>query len=388
MNQKIISLLLTGIMTLTGVSFVFADTSFSDVTGTPYETAVVKLVSSDVLSGYEDGTFRPENPITRAEACVIVTKAMKASSSDLNTAFSQTFSDVTAGFWASSYINYAASKKIISGYTDGTFGPDRNVTYYEMAAMLINAMGKQASLTGQWPENYYNKASEEGIWKDIVLEGSFDGNASATRGNVAIMTQAVLTEIIQANNIKTEQSDPTAGFGNTDQVSTGDLKDLDGRAYGIIIGCSDVKTKTGSTVQKLTFLYNGKTEYAVTRTANTFDGTYRTDGSLDCLQMSDGIVQSVTPATQTTSNFKEFNVPGGYTSVLGITNRLVSISCGGTKTDFTIANDAAFYVANGTTFYPGSLSDVKVGAQVRLYTVNGATSATGPVEVVIVKPAA
>lgn len=392
MKKKILTILLTGLLALSGIPTAFAASGaavFSDIEGTPYETAVVKLVSSSVLSGYEDGTFRPNNSITRAEACVMVTKAMQATQTDLDGAAAESFTDVASDYWGAPYIRYAASKGVVNGYEDSSFRPDSQVTYYEMAAMLINAMGIKASeLAGQWPDNYYAKASQLGMLEDLVLDGSFDGNASATRGNVAIMTQSVLTEIIQANHTKTEQSDPTAGFQDSDLVSTGELEDLDGRAYGIIIGSETVATKIGTTVQRLTFLYDGKVEYAVTKDANTFDGTYRTDGTLDCLQMYRGEVQSISPASQTTTNFREFNAPGGFTPVLGLVNRMITISCNGAPADFTIADDAAFYVQRGSTYTAGSLSDVTVGAQVRLYTVTGATSASGPVEVVIVKPVA
>ena len=126
--KKAITLLLVLCMSMT--FFVMADedeglpaVQFPDVVKTEYEQAVTELSKLNIISGYEDGTFRPLENITRAEFTAVITrllaldKEVEAASSDQN------FSDMEVGYWATPYINAAFDKKIISGYGDGQFGP-------------------------------------------------------------------------------------------------------------------------------------------------------------------------------------------------------------------------------------------------------------------------
>lgn len=227
MKRKGISMILAGLLALTGTTAAFGQTAvFSDVSGTPYEKAAERLFQEEILSGYGDGTFRPENTITRAEACVMVTKAMDPAQRELEGAASGGFEDVKEDYWGAPYIDYAASEGVISGYPDGSFRPEGEVTYYEMAAMLVNAAGiPPAELEGQWPENYDRKAQEMGLYEDMVLGGAFDGNAPAIRGNVAIMTEKALSEISRASG---ESSGQEASDGGYEEI----LAELE-KEYGV-----------------------------------------------------------------------------------------------------------------------------------------------------------
>ncbi|NLY10027.1 MAG: hypothetical protein GXZ11_09125 [Tissierellia bacterium] len=91
------------------------------------------------------------------------------------------FSDVAVGYWANGYINVAWNNKMISGFPDGTFKPQNPVTYAEMAALLVRhdrrwspAMDKNAV----WPYTYLTTAAEYGILKDVPFP---DSNSPATR---------------------------------------------------------------------------------------------------------------------------------------------------------------------------------------------------------------
>lgn len=114
--------------------------SFSDVSaGAWYATAVNTLVELDVLSGYEDGTFRPNNAVTRAEFVTAVCKCFDSLSTG-----SAGFSDVS-GHWAEGFINQAVAEGWISGFPDGTFRPDESIQRCQVTAILNNALERTGS---------------------------------------------------------------------------------------------------------------------------------------------------------------------------------------------------------------------------------------------------
>ena len=113
--------------------------SFSDVSaGAWYATEVNTLVELDVLSGYEDGTFRPNNAVTRAEFVTAVCKCF-----DLTDGADSGFSDVSG--WASGYINAAVERGWIVGMGDGTFQPNANLTRAQVTPILNKALERTGS---------------------------------------------------------------------------------------------------------------------------------------------------------------------------------------------------------------------------------------------------
>ena len=115
------------------------DGSFSDVSaGAWYATEVNTLVELDVLSGYEDGTFRPNNAVTRAKFVTAVCKCF-----DLTDGADSGFSDVSG--WASGYINAAVERGWIVGMGDGTFQPNANLTRAQVTPILNKALERTGS---------------------------------------------------------------------------------------------------------------------------------------------------------------------------------------------------------------------------------------------------
>ncbi|MDN5365308.1 MAG: hypothetical protein PWP44_511 [Thermacetogenium sp.] len=115
---------------------------FKDTAGHWAENNIKELVELGAIGGYPDGTFRPDNRITRAEFATILVKAFK-----LEPRSGKVFAD-TAGIWAEETIATAASYGIISGYSATTFGPDDPVTREQMAVMIMGA-AKLAPGTGE-----------------------------------------------------------------------------------------------------------------------------------------------------------------------------------------------------------------------------------------------
>ncbi len=154
----------------------------ADLKGKGYENAAKTLVELGVITGYGDGKFGGEKDVTRAEMAVIIMRALGISEGMPGGSPSGTFSD-TRNHWAAPYIDYAKEKGLINGYSDGTFKPDSNVTYYEALAMIIKSLGyNDQSLQGAWPNKFVVKAQNLGISNGLVITG---GNA--TRGDIAIL---------------------------------------------------------------------------------------------------------------------------------------------------------------------------------------------------------
>lgn len=108
------------------------NSGYSDVkAGDWFNNAVSTLSKAGIIAGYEDGSFRPNGYITRAEFATIAARFF-----DVTYNGKDLFPDIS-GHWAKDYINQAANKGFVNGYEDGTFKPDRNITRAE-AVTLVN----------------------------------------------------------------------------------------------------------------------------------------------------------------------------------------------------------------------------------------------------------
>ena len=141
--------------------------SFSDIKdGAWCCRAVSTLTNMGIIKGYTDGTFRPNADITRAELATIIARFAKL---DVNT---ETFSDIT-GHWAQKSIELAAGNGWINGYTDGTFRPNNNITRAETFAMINRVLDRQTeSVSDLLPTSEMNMWSDnlnENAWyyKDV-----------------------------------------------------------------------------------------------------------------------------------------------------------------------------------------------------------------------------
>ncbi|RXE57914.1 S-layer homology domain-containing protein [Acetivibrio mesophilus] len=88
------------------------------------------------LRGYPDGSFKPERNITRAEAAVIFAKLLGANESDA-AEYTISYTDLSDTHWAAWAIKYASDKGLFKGYPDGSFKPDQNITRAEFATVVL-----------------------------------------------------------------------------------------------------------------------------------------------------------------------------------------------------------------------------------------------------------
>ncbi|MEA4986528.1 MAG: S-layer homology domain-containing protein [Anaerovorax sp.] len=389
--KKTISFILVLMLVLAGSITAFADTSAeqsvpTDVKDTSYEAAVMNLMTKGILSGYQDGTFKPENTINRAEACTIIVKAMSPTTSAIEAVKGNNFSDMNGYSWASNYINYAAEKGIVSGYSDSKFKPGNNVTYAEMCTMLVNAMGYKATdLTGTWPDNYLNKASELDILKNITV----DPAKSATRGNVALMTNAASDAIAKANSTQIAPTTPVTPTTPTpsavDKKDAGKLKDYSGRATGMILSTAKVVNEKKESVDQIEFLMGDNTLYVNTDGKAKLPSPIAFDGSVYTLKLSNGIITEINQGGSGLKNFAELTTTGKWDKVAKRDERILTME---NSSNLTVMKDAIFYKAklSGTKideYKTATLSDITKDSIIRAYDVTDDKTANADIVVIV-----
>jgi hypothetical protein len=145
-----------------------------------------------IVSGYPDKTLRPNAPITRAEAAVMVMKAAGFEISN-NTALICTDKD-TVPDWAKAYVATAMYKGVVKGYEDGSFRPSNRLTRQETVVLVLRAFGieeaqdKSLSFADSntipaWSAGYIKKAVELGIIKGYS-DNTFGPTREITRAEV------------------------------------------------------------------------------------------------------------------------------------------------------------------------------------------------------------
>ncbi|MBQ2942829.1 MAG: S-layer homology domain-containing protein [Clostridia bacterium] len=150
--KKVLALVMACAMLFTMSSFAFTDVA-EDAS---YLEAVTMLSKLGIINGYEDGTFLPDNTITRAEAAKVLVCALNAAEQAEGMVADEIFTDVPASHWAAGYVNYASNFGIIAGRGNGIFDPEAPVTYEEIVKMVVAMLGYTpvANVKGGYPTGY------------------------------------------------------------------------------------------------------------------------------------------------------------------------------------------------------------------------------------------
>ena len=191
MKKRVFAALLSFALLLSMTPSVFALGAFGDVTDQETARNVEVLRLMGVVEGDGNGLFRPNSSLTRAEFCKMAVVLAGKRSVTARCRSMTIFSDVKPSHWGAGYVNYAAKDaKMIHGLPDGTFQPDRAITYGEAVAILMRQLGYADKDTGGiWPDGYIALAGEAGMTKGLSLSG----NASITRAQAAKLFVNALT---------------------------------------------------------------------------------------------------------------------------------------------------------------------------------------------------
>lgn len=198
----------------------------SDVGGHWAEAAISKMAVQGFVKGFPDGTFRPDDNISRAEFAALTVQAF-----EIQAAGSKVFSD-TARHWAGEYIASACARGIVKGYSDDVFGPDDLITREQMALMVCQAAGLQPDTAGpdccdgdqvaDWARGAVAAAYKNGIISGMP-DGSFRPQEHATRAQAVI----VLSKSLAGKNdwLPEEQNLPAENISiNSVSIKTAPVK--------------------------------------------------------------------------------------------------------------------------------------------------------------------
>jgi len=170
---------------------------FTDTEGHWAKASIDRLVSKGLLNGYLDGSFRPERSLTRAESIKVIATHLGLEGE------ASSFADVPAGHWANSYIGAAFQSGLMQGYSDGTFRPEGMITRGELAAIIARAFKLEGTggasfsdvNTSSWSYAYIDALASNQIVTGYA-DGTFKPNQDITRAEFAtIMTR--LLEILE-----------------------------------------------------------------------------------------------------------------------------------------------------------------------------------------------
>ncbi len=266
-SKRILSLLLSVVLLVSCLGTVaLADTTetqkgkFTDVAADSlYANAVETLSLLGVINGYPDGSFKPEQNVTRAEFTAMLMRTLNFGSLGSTSAAALPFTDVddsdSSINWSIPNINVAYDKGIINGYEDNTFRPKNNVAYEEALKMIVCTLGYTGIDTSSnpWYANFVAQANQLGVTKFASQLGAAE--TPANRACIAQMLYDSLDVALFENGVLTNRTI---------------LKDYQGyiRNTGIISANADLSLTEADGV------YLGKDEiqiYAQEKTTNLFE---------------------------------------------------------------------------------------------------------------------
>lgn len=140
---------------------------FSDVPERAwYESAVGLVWSYGIIGGYDDNTFRPDQPISRAEFVKMISKFDPLKGGAL------TFSDLPGTHWAAAYVVSACAYGYISGYPDGTFRPEQGISRAETAKVVNRLLHREPDLeaisAGGYAEQYSDLGADHWAFAEVI----------------------------------------------------------------------------------------------------------------------------------------------------------------------------------------------------------------------------
>ncbi|AEG13898.1 Ig domain protein group 2 domain protein [Desulfofundulus kuznetsovii DSM 6115] len=246
MKSKLLAVTLVFCLLLALAGAAYA--GFSDLNGHWAQKQVEKWADKGLVGGYQDGTFRPNKAVTRAEFVALVNRAMNKQ----NTGAAVNFKDVRAGDWFYREVAAAVSAGYVGGYEDGTFRPNQPITRQEAASIisrLLNLGSGEASVLGKFKDAGRIGSWARGSVAAVVARGLMGGYSDGTFGPARSITRAETVVVLDR-----------AITGETPQPPGGEVK-----VTGVKLDRNTLSLSVGSTVQlKATVIPDNATNKEVT----------------------------------------------------------------------------------------------------------------------------
>ncbi|MEN6463529.1 MAG: S-layer homology domain-containing protein [Syntrophomonas sp.] len=219
-----IAVLLLTTVIITAPAVTSSAAAISDIQGHWAAATIQKMVDQGIVTGMPDGSFQPNNSISRAEFATLVVKAFK-----LDNKSGHVFND-TSQHWAKDYIAIANTYGIVNGYNDTNFGPDDPITREQMAVMIVKAADLQsngASLSfsdsakvSDWAKDAVAVTSTQKVVSGFP-DGSFQPQVKATRAQAVVVLSKALASTISVTPVDNSKVYDTAGtYGPADGINT------------------------------------------------------------------------------------------------------------------------------------------------------------------------
>ncbi|WP_340389761.1 YDG domain-containing protein [Paenibacillus sp. FSL E2-0151] len=190
--KKLVTTLLITVMLFSSFNVVLgaAESSASDIEGNWAESQITKWIDKGFIHGYEDGSFKPNNTITRAEFFSLVNRSY-----GFTETASVSFKDVTSSNWAYAEVSKAVKAGYIKGYRDGTIGANKPITRQEVAVIINDLLdlSNEASTGNHFTDSnmiaLWAKNSVDAIVAKGILQGydnNFNPNKPITRAEAVV----------------------------------------------------------------------------------------------------------------------------------------------------------------------------------------------------------
>ena len=202
--------------------------AFTDLTSTDDEEAIDYLYDEFIIDGYEDETYRPKNPINRAELLKLLVESRVE---DVPTDGQDCFTDVSEE-WYAKYVCYAKNEGWVEGYDDESFGPGKNINRAEALAMVFKVYSEEFDLLDADEEEgaLYLDVSKEAWYADYLFTGKESGILEdkdyfypaneITRGDTASVLYRLLMSL-ETDEEETENDSTNSGGSGSSNGSGG-----------------------------------------------------------------------------------------------------------------------------------------------------------------------
>ncbi len=218
--KKFLSLVLSLVMTMSLVTVGAGATEYKDFADkgeVQYEEAVAVLNKLGIITGYEDGSFKPTGALTRGAAAKIIVSLMIGSEAASNlTVTAAPYKDVAVTNTFAGVISYCKTAGYINGYADGTFRPTAALTGFAFAKMLLGAVGYRGDVEGftgsGWTMNVARLGNQAGLFDDFAT--AFQGNNGVTREAACLLA---------LNTLKATEVEYTANGNNLNVNANGNI---------------------------------------------------------------------------------------------------------------------------------------------------------------------
>ena len=194
MKKKVLAIVLALVLALGMLMPAAAAVQFTDLEGHWAADYIRTWADKGVLNGYLDGTFRPDQYITRAQVAKVLALAYEMPLDVTG----REFTDVESGYWYYSYVQACAANEIIVGDPDGSFRPNDSISRSEAVKMVCLAAGLHEKDSGLENKVDYNNipAWAEGYWNALYHAGVIDGYPDGTLMPLQNITRAELVKIL------------------------------------------------------------------------------------------------------------------------------------------------------------------------------------------------